>query len=72
MKNNKISAMALSEVRWPGCSVLEVENATVVYSDNEENNICSQRGTAIGSPVFPQNCLEKKICSLQLMKGNDS
>ena len=47
MKKNNVFAMALSEVRWSGCGVLEVENATVLYSGSADKNSSNQRGTAV-------------------------
>ena len=37
--------MALAEVRWPGCGVLDIEDATVAYSGSTDNNSINQRST---------------------------
>ena len=47
MKEHKVCAMALAEVRWPGCGVLDIEDATVAYSGSTDNNPINQRGTAV-------------------------
>ena len=47
MEKNNVIAMALSKVRWSGCSVLEVENATVVYSGSADKHSSNRRGTAV-------------------------
>ena len=47
MKEHKVCAMALAEVRWPGCGVLDIEDATVEYSKFKDNNPINQRGAAV-------------------------
>ena len=47
MKEHKVCAMALAEVQWPGCGVLDIEDATVVYSGSTDTNPINQRGTAV-------------------------
>ena len=47
MKEHKVCAMALAEVRWPGCGVLDIEDATVAYSGSTDNNPINPRGTAV-------------------------
>ena len=47
MKEHKVCAMVLAEVRWFGCGVLDIEGATVACSGSTDNNPINQRGTAV-------------------------
>ena len=47
MEKNNVPTMALYEVRWSGCGVLEVENATIVYSGSADKHSSNQRGTVV-------------------------
>ena len=60
MEKNNVLAMALSEVRWPGYGVLEMENATVVYSDSADKHSGNQRGTAVVLFGYLRNAWKKK------------
>ena len=60
MEKNNVLAMALSEVRWSGCGVLEVENATVVYSGSAFKHSSNQRGTAVVLIGYLRTAWKKK------------
>ena len=47
MKMKRMSVMALAEVQWVGSSVLDVDNAVVVYSGMDVKKIGNQRGTGV-------------------------
>ena len=47
MEKNNVLSMTLSEVRWSGCGVLEVKNATVVYSGSADKHSSNQKAVVL-------------------------
>ena len=47
MKMKRMSVMALAEIQWVGSSVLDVDDAVVVYSGMDMKQSGNQRGTGV-------------------------